>query len=87
MDGNQGPEDKLLSVLSMSGRAIEEATLPESSAGQIESWRRLEGLGAALATAAAATDTAATDTAHHRRNLRHRLKTVRRARPANSFAA
>ena len=50
MDGNHGPEDKLFSVLAMCGRALEGVTLPESRAGQIESWRRLEELGSALAT-------------------------------------
>ena len=50
MDGNQGPKDKLRSVIAMCGRALEEVTLPESSAGQIEVWRRLEELSAAFAT-------------------------------------
>ena len=50
MDGNQRPADKLLSVLAMCGRALEEVTLPESSAGRIEAWRRLEELSSALAT-------------------------------------
>ena len=50
MDGNQGPQDKLRSVIAMCGRALEEVTLPESSAGRIEIWRRLDELSAALAT-------------------------------------
>ena len=49
MDGNHGPEDKLRSVIAMCGRALEEVTLPESSAGQIESSRRLEELSSAFA--------------------------------------
>ena len=50
MDGNHGPEDKLRSVIAMCGRALEEFTLPESNAGLIEAWRRLEELNSALAT-------------------------------------
>ncbi|MET3951719.1 hypothetical protein [Arthrobacter sp. UYEF36] len=50
MDGNQGPIDELRSVIAMCGRALEEVTLPESSAGQIEACRRLEELSAAFAT-------------------------------------
>ena len=50
MDGNQGPEDKLRRVMAMCGRALEEVTLPESNAGRIEFWRRLEELSSALAT-------------------------------------
>ncbi|XAS65055.1 hypothetical protein ACOM2C_18430 [Pseudarthrobacter sp. So.54] len=49
MDGNEGPEDKLRSVLAMGGRAPEEVTVPRSRAGLIESWRRLEELSSALA--------------------------------------
>ncbi|AOT03872.1 hypothetical protein ASPU41_11600 [Arthrobacter sp. U41] len=37
-------------MIAMCGRALEEVTLPESSAGQIEAWHRLEELGSALAT-------------------------------------
>ena len=50
MERNRGPEGELRSVIAMCGRALEEVTLPESSAGQIESLRRLEELGSALAT-------------------------------------
>jgi hypothetical protein len=49
MDGNQGPEDKLRSVLAMC-RALEEVTLPKSNAGRIELLRRLEELSSAVAT-------------------------------------
>ena len=50
MDGNQGPKDELRSMIAMCGRALEEVTLPESSAGRIEFCRRLEELSAAVAT-------------------------------------
>ena len=50
MGRNQGPEDRLFSVIAMCGRALESVTLPESSAGQIEAWRRLEELSSALAS-------------------------------------
>ena len=50
MDGNQGPQDKLISAIAICGRALEEVTLPKSNAGRIEACRRLEELGAALAT-------------------------------------
>ena len=49
MDGNQGPQDKLLSAIAICGRALEEVTLPKSNAGRIEMWRRLDELSAALA--------------------------------------
>ncbi|MET4096008.1 hypothetical protein ABIB51_002956 [Arthrobacter sp. UYCu712] len=50
MDGNHGPEDELRSVIGMCSRALEGFTLPESSAGLLEAWRRLDELGSALAT-------------------------------------
>lgn len=50
MDGTHGPEDKFRSVIAMCGRALEEFTLPESQAGRIEAWQRLEELSSALAT-------------------------------------
>ena len=50
MEGNQGPQDELRSVLAMCGRALEEVTLPETNPGRIECWRRLEELISALAT-------------------------------------
>ena len=50
MDGNRGPQDKLLSAVALCGRALEEVTLPESNAGRIEMCRRLEELSSALAT-------------------------------------
>lgn len=50
MDGYLAPEDKFRIVLVMFARALEEVTLPESSAGRIEFCRRLEELSAAVAT-------------------------------------
>ena len=50
MDGNQGPEDKLRSVLVMCAHALEDVTLPETNAGRIEFCRRLEELSSAVAT-------------------------------------
>lgn len=50
MDGNQGPQDELLSVLAICVRAFEEVTVPKSSPGRIEMLRRLEELSSAFAT-------------------------------------
>jgi hypothetical protein len=50
MDGNQGPQVELCSVIALCCRALEGWTLPESNAGRIEAWRRLDELSAALAT-------------------------------------
>ena len=49
MDRNDGPEE-LRSVIAMCARALEEVTLPETNAGRIEFWRRLEELSCASAT-------------------------------------
>lgn len=32
MEGNQGPQEELLSAIAMCGRSLEEVTLPKSSA-------------------------------------------------------
>ena len=50
MEGNQGPEEKLRSVVSLCGHALATFTLPESRPEMVESWRRLKELNAALDT-------------------------------------
>ncbi len=48
MEGNQGPEAELRSVIALCARALEVATLPESRAGQNEACRRWEAVGRLL---------------------------------------
>jgi hypothetical protein len=50
MDGNQGREVEFRSVIALCSRALEWWTLPESDAGRLEAWRRLDELTAAVAT-------------------------------------